>query len=208
MKSLMRRVLGFILLASINCTNVPSLHAGEVVDGIAAIVGEEIILHSDVRKARAMKIDRFSPKRRGKQPTNREILEELIKDRLLRQEIGRLSFEVSPEELQQGIASVLAQNRMGLATLKSELASKGIPFEEYKKELAERIRMIKFMSQVVNSRVEVTDEDFEIYKRRFPQKSKRQSKEEIRQIILENKSRSELESYLREVRERTYVEIK
>ncbi len=180
--------------------------AKQSVDRIAAVVGKNIILDSDIHRARAAGVVRLSTKKR--KMTNHEILEELIKEQLLRQEVERLDIQVTPEEMQQGLGGILAQNRITLPQLKKELASKGIPFGQYRKDLEKKIQVMKFIQQIIGQRVNITEEDFEVYKRRFPYKAKRQNKEKTRQEILENKSREDLDAYLAEVRKRTYVEIK
>lgn len=181
------------------------LRAAQLVDGIKAIVGSDIILLSEIRAREAVSKGRFRSKQ---QMTRSEILEELIDERLLRQELDRIGVEATPREIDQTVRGVLAQNRITLSQLKRELAAKGIPWEAYQKDLAERIRIMKFMGQKINSQLSISDEDFELYHRRYPRKSKRQSKEEIKQAILEVKAREKLKSYIRGIRDRTYVEIK
>lgn len=200
-----RIIFGILVIFLMNGGLIKVAEAAKLVDGIAAIVGSDIILISDVRAREEALRSRFRSKQ---QMSRQEILEEFIEERLLRQELNRLGITATPEEMDQAILSVLAQNRMTLPELKKELAAKGISWETYRRDLEERIRIMKFMSRNINSKIKVTEDDYELYRRRYPQKSKQQSEEEIKQEVLEMKSRDYLKSYIRGVRERTYVEIK
>lgn len=183
----------------------PAALANEVVDRIVAIVGEDIVLQSEVDEFTKMQKGRFGKKTNL---TRTEVLEELIKDRLLRQEIKRREIEVTPEDVKRAIGGILAQNQMTLDQLKAELARKGMSYEQYRNELEGHIRNMKFMSQVIYPRIDVGADDYEVYRRRNPAKAKNQSEEEIRRAIMEKKSEEILNQYVQGLRARTYVEIK
>ena len=181
-----------IAVIGITLMTVAPLRAAQLVDGIAAIVGSDIILYSEIRAREEARRDIFRSKEKL---TRNEILDELIEERLLSQELNRLEIEASDQEMDHAIRVVLAQNQMSLDQLKRELRGKGIAWDAYRKDLAERIKIMKFMRQRIHSKVDVTDADYEMYRRRYPQKAKQQSKEEIEQDILETKSRQYLKSY-------------
>ena len=192
-------IVGALLIAA-----SPAL-ADEVVDGVIAIVGNDIILLSEVQTVQETRSGRFGGKKRQ---TQTEVLNVLIDERLIRQEMDRIGIEVTPQEMDQAIRGVLYQNRVTLDQLKAELLDKGISFETYKKELGDQVRLMKFMRQFIYSKVDVSEEDKELYRRRFPQKSKQQTAAEIENAILEVKSRETFDAYVKGIRERSYVEIK
>lgn len=182
-----------------------SIRADELVDGVAAIVGNDIILLSEVKTAQAMRRDHLTPQ---KSMTQGDVLNELINEHLLKQELARLEIEVSEQELDHTLRMVLMQNRMTLDQLKAELSREGIGFEAYMKDLKDRVRFMKFMRQYIYSKIDVTDKDIELHRRRYPQKSKQQTDDEIREAILDLKSQETFDAYVNGIRERTYVEIK
>lgn len=196
----MKLFLVILLLALASRAN-----ADPVVDRIRAIVGDDIILQSDLEKARALGGSRFSSKTRL---TESETLEELVKEKIVRQEVKKSGITVSADEMKQAKAAILYENRMTLPQLKAELKSKGITFEDYEKELEERIRTTKFMQQIIGMRVAVTEEDEATYRKRHPQQAKQESEMEMHNNILQKKSQEELERFLAEARARSYVDIK
>ena len=195
----------FLLLGVIFFMSSAVAQAKAVVDGVAAIVGGDIVLISELLARQEIREGIFDKQQRL---TKGEVLEELIDEKLLKQEVEHLQIEASARDVDQALRSVLAQNRMTLDQLKQELAKKGIPYPDYRQDLEDRIRVMKFMRQSIYSQVEVTEADFQSYRRRYPHKSKQQSEEEIRMAILDVKAQEVLKSYLRGVRARTFVEVK
>ena len=199
------RVQICLMIILLGLTAAAPSYADEVVDGVAAIVGGDIILLSEVKTAETMRRDRLNPKKHLSQG---DILDDLINEHLVKQEMDRLKIEVSPQELDHALRMVLMQNHMTLDQMKAELTQDGIAFDNYKQDLSDRVRFMKFMRQYVYSKIDVTDKDIEMHRRRYPQKSKEQTDDEIRDEILELKSKETFDAYVKEIRERTYVEIK
>ncbi len=182
------------------------VQAAQLMDGIVAIVGSHIILVSELKAREDMyRSGRFG---QNKHMTRSEVLDEIIEEKLLRLELKNLDIELTQQDKDHAVRMVLAQNQITLPVLKRELASKGIPWEVYENDLYDRIRMMKFMRNNIHSKVNVTKADIDVYRRRNPKKVKQQSEDEIRNSILETKSRDYLKSYLSDVRSRTFVEIK
>ena len=165
--------------------------AGEVVDRIVAVVGKEIITLSELQEYR---------KGAAKEP-----LEGLIRERLFAAEMERLGISASDDDLADALRQVLSRNRMTPEQLRSELSRKGTSFDRYKAELRQEIRRYKFLGQVIVPRIRVSEE--EIAKQAGPNATE-EARLIARQKIVESRLTGELESYLDEVRHKTYVEIK
>src|SRR3989338_289931 len=143
-----------------------SLMADKTVDKIVAIVNQDVITLYDLDRAMAPMLAeiRKAPNfdaaySEAKQKT----LEQLIDDALLKQEIDKAKIEVDENELARAIAGVLAQNRITIDMLRSELASKGISFESYKKQLADQIRRMKFIQQNVSAALHISEEEIDSF---------------------------------------------
>lgn len=140
--------------------------ADKTVDKIVAIVNQDVITLYDLDRAMAPMLAeiRKAPNfdaaySEAKQKT----LEQLIDDALLKQEIDKAKIEVDENELARAIAGVLAQNRITIDMLRSELASKGISFESYKKQLADQIRRMKFIQQNVSAALHISEEEIDSF---------------------------------------------
>lgn len=175
--------------------SIQTLFASEVVDRVVAVVGNEVITLSDVKKVKATK--------------DTDPLETLIRDKLLHQEIDRMNLNVTDEELAGSIQEVLSRNKVTLDQLKNELIKKGTSLEDYKKELSGQIRRMKFMAQVIYPRMKISEGEVSKKMAGLPSNlSKEEARFRARYKLYEEKSPEELNKYLDEVRAKTFVEIK
>ncbi len=165
--------------------------AGEVVDRIVAVVGKEIITLSELQEYR--------------KNTKKDPLEGLIRERLLVMEMERLGIAATDDDLADALRQVLSRNQMTPEQLRSELSRKGTSFDRYKDQLRQEIRRYKFLGQVIVPRIRVSEE--EISSAAGPNATE-EGRLVARQKIVESRLTGELESYLDEVRHKTYVEIK
>lgn len=175
----------FLLLLALDSS------AGDLVDRIVAVVGKEIITLSDVRAA-----ERYGRK---------DPLESLIREKILALEMDRLGIQTTDDDLADAIRQVLARNQMSLEQLKTELTAKQTSFEEYKGQLRQEVRKMKFLGQVVVPRIRISEEEIAAQLDSNPTEEERLR---IRQKIVESRLGQELENYLDEVRQKTFVEIK
>lgn len=190
-----RRLLIFLVLST------TSLQAAEVVDRVAAVVGNEIITLSDIRNySQERSLEGRLAGRDAKDP-----LEALIRERLLKQEMERLGLSATDGEIDSAVKEVVARNGISLEVLKGELAKKGTSFAQYKKDLGDQIRRMKFMGQVIFPRIKISDEEIA---RKTGGDSSEAARFRARMEILEARSAEEVARYLGEVRAKTYVEIK
>ncbi|MBI2982268.1 MAG: SurA N-terminal domain-containing protein [Deltaproteobacteria bacterium] len=168
-----------------------TLLAAETVDRIVAVVGTEIVTLSDLR--------------RQKSTGKKEALNELIRAKILDSEIERLQISVSDDDMAQAIREVLYRNRLSLEQFKKELGKEGQGFERYKEGLRGEIRKMKFLGQVIVPRIKISED--EISRKAGPKPSE-EARFKARQEIVQSRLNPELDAYLDEVREKTYIEIK
>ncbi|OGQ04519.1 MAG: hypothetical protein A2W61_00825 [Deltaproteobacteria bacterium RIFCSPLOWO2_01_44_7] len=130
----------------------PLLLQAKVVDRIVAVVNSDVITQYDLDRTMA-----------GKSGDRRQVLEDLINQKLFQQEIARSNVEVTDQDLSLAIENILKTNGINIEILRAELASKGIPFEAYREQVREQVRQMKFIQQNLASHVQVTDQDVERY---------------------------------------------
>jgi len=145
--------------------NIPS---GTVVNAIVAIVNDEIItLHEVNRESQPLirEAEKKSPIDAAvRTQIRRAALEHLIEKRLLDQKIKELNIKVSDEEIKQAIDDVKRQNNMASQeVLVSALASQGLTFEQYRKQLQEQIEKLKLVSLEVRAKIQVGDTEVREY---------------------------------------------
>ncbi|MBX3019260.1 MAG: peptidylprolyl isomerase [Bdellovibrionaceae bacterium] len=151
--------------------------AREPLEGIVAVVNNEIILRSDVDKFRekiknngmidelllvGMKPDQLKTDPKAQ-------LNYLISERILDSEIKRLNLAVTIERVEQEIREIAKRNNMSRAELTQALLGQGVRMSEYQQFMKTRIERQALMEQEITSKVRVSDEDvLAEYLRRFP----------------------------------------
>ena len=173
----------------------------ETVDRIAAIVGGEIITLSDVKNYSAKRS--FEKKRLPGEV--RDPLEALIREKLIQQEITHLGIEASDQDIAGAVQDVLQRNHASLEGLKAELSKKGTSYEKYKKDLGEQIRQMKFLGQVIYPRIRLSEDEIS---RKTSGDNSEEGRFKARMKLLEERSPTEIEKFVAEIRSKTLVEIK
>lgn len=187
---------------------IPPPLAAEVVDRVVAVVGTEVITLSDVKNYSAQR-GANARMAHSEDPTAaaaaKDPLEALIREKLLKSEMQRLSVTASEDDINAAIQDVVNRNHISQEILKGEIAKKGMSFEQYKKDIGKQIEQMKFLSQVIFPRIHLTEE--EVNRKAGPNASE-ETRTKARIELMQARSSEELVHYLDEARSKTYVEIK
>jgi peptidyl-prolyl cis-trans isomerase SurA len=144
--------------------------SARVVEKIAAVVGEDIVLSSEVEEHAAPFMQEISampnPTQRAARASalRREILERLVDERLIIQQAAELKLAVSSEDVDRSIEQIKKENG-GLtdAQLTSELVKAGQSMASYRQEIKKQILRYRVLNIAVGSKVTVSDADVEGY---------------------------------------------
>ncbi|MBK0034280.1 peptidylprolyl isomerase SurA [Erwinia sp. S43] len=146
MKNWRMLILGAALTAS------TAFAAPQVVDKVAAIVNNGVVLESDVDgmmqsvKGQAQQAGQQLP---DDKTLRHQIIERLIMDNILLQMAKQAGIQISDAQLDQAIGNIAAQNKMSTDQLRSRLAYDGINYATYR----EQIRKEMLTSEVRNNEV-------------------------------------------------------
>jgi peptidyl-prolyl cis-trans isomerase SurA len=158
-----------ILAAFLACSVVlVSGQAGAaLVNGIAAVVNEDIITVLEVERNQAVLV-RDAEKRGAVTDALRAelrtaALNTLIERKLVEQKIKDLGIAVTEEEIRQAVEDVKKQNKLTQEALVSALTSQGLSYDQYKSQLREQLERLKLMSQEVKSKIQVNEKEIEAF---------------------------------------------
>lgn len=122
---------------------------GELLDRIAAVVNEGIVLQSQVEE----QMDAIARRLRdqGQQVPPSSVMRQQVLERLILQEIqvqraGRLGIEVSDEMLNNALQNVARQNNLEFDRLPEVLAAEGIDYAAYRQQVR-REMTLQFLRQ-------------------------------------------------------------
>jgi peptidyl-prolyl cis-trans isomerase SurA len=142
---------------------------GRVVEKIAAVVGDEIVLNSEVEELAAPFMKDISaisnPKERAVRAAalRREVLDRLIDDHLIQQQAQELKISVSTEDVDRSIEQIKKDNGLTDAALRDELRKVGQTPESYRQEIRKQIIRYRVINIAVGSKVSVSDNDVQSY---------------------------------------------
>jgi len=152
-----------------------------LLDGIAAQVGTEIVLISEVQELAAPIEQRMRAQGAGEtdiQSMYRDALERLIESKLIEGVVKRLELEATDQEIDNAIFGIAQDNGLTIEQLQASVRSHGLTVEEYREKIRGEIERSKVLNAMVRSRVRVEPSEIEaLYKKRYG--DQRQAGEEV-----------------------------
>jgi peptidyl-prolyl cis-trans isomerase SurA len=147
----------------------PGPAGARVVEKIAAVVGDEVVLSSEVEEQAAPAMAQVAaitnPAERTARAASlrREMLDRLIDEVLLQQQAGELKLAVSGEDVDRTIEQIKKDNGLSDAQLADELRKAGRSMTSYRQELKKQILHLRVLNIAVGSKVTVSDNDVQSY---------------------------------------------
>ena len=136
-------------------------------DGIAAVVNEEIITIGEVREAMAFEVAQLTQSYRGDELRERvsavykQTLRNLTDIKLQLVRARQLQMAVSDEETNRQIDALKEQNQISDEQLEQLLKSRGMTLETYRQQIREGLLVTKVVNAEVRSRLIILDSDLQ-----------------------------------------------
>jgi peptidyl-prolyl cis-trans isomerase SurA len=163
--------LVLIATSAVVASLVSAASAQRLVEGIAAQVGNEIVLASEVMELAGPVEERL---RQAGAPeaeivmVRKDALERLIENRLLSSVVERLELSANREEVDAAVDAIAADNELTLEQLLASIASHGLSVDEYRAKIRGELERSKVVNAMVRSRVQITEEEVQtLYNERF-----------------------------------------
>ncbi len=166
-----RYLLTFLAISpALNAQTVgPSMdnlsETGEMLDGIAAIVNEGVVLKSQVNQ----QIEAITQRARaqGMQLPPRDvlleqILEQLIVEEIQKQRAARIGIQISDQMLNTALANLAATNGIPFEQLPQTLAAEGIDYGMYRNEMRNQLLLDQLRQIDVVRRISVAPREIEM----------------------------------------------
>lgn len=157
-----RAGLALLLASCLALAHADGARAQELLDGIAAQVGSEVVLISDVNQVArpALRgIEAQGASERDVAMLKAEVLERMIERALIRQIVRRAELEATDAEVDQAIGAIASENGLDVEQLRESVEAQGLPFEAYRQRIKEEIEHSKVMNGMVGSRVRIEEEE-------------------------------------------------
>lgn len=142
---------------------------GVLLDRIAAVVNEGIILQSQIESKIRLVVDQLREQRTQLPPRDvieQQVLEQLIVQEVQLQRAGRLGIRVPDQMLNQTLQQVAQRNGISLSQLPNALSSQGIDYSQYREDMRNDMILDALMQRDVIARISVSEREIERFLQR------------------------------------------
>lgn len=148
-----------VLNLSISCLSL----ATQIVDGIIATVGSEIVLQSELEELKHQLrmpglAEAMYGKKLDKVPSDAEILDMLIEDKLIEETVREMGVEIAETEVESTITQIASKNHVNKQELINMLKQEGVDYNKYKDNIRSRLKKDRFKAQFITPYVTVSDD--------------------------------------------------
>jgi peptidyl-prolyl cis-trans isomerase SurA len=170
----------------------------ELVDGIAAQVGEDVVLVSEVFKLTASAERRMEAA--GAPPAeiaklHADGLEKMIEERLVEQQIRRLELFASETEINNAVELIARENGLSVEQLVDTVRAQGLDFEDYKAQLKTKVEQQKVMTVALAPKIVIEEDEVrDLYDQRFRDQPDGGEQVHVRQLLVPASQEQDLES--------------
>jgi peptidyl-prolyl cis-trans isomerase SurA len=137
---------------------------GALLDRVAAVVNDGIVLRGDVERQMQVVSERMQ--QANQQPPPRNVLRQQVLERLVLQELQlqraqRVGLKVSDEQINAALTDVAARNKIKFSDLPATLEAQGIDYRDYREEVRREMTLQMLRQRDVLARVYVSPRDVE-----------------------------------------------
>lgn len=138
---------------------------GDLLDGIAAIVNEGVVLKSQLQEQIDAITERARQQNMQLPPRDilvEQVLEQLIIEELQKQRADRIGIQISDQVVNQALANIAAQNDIPFEQLPQTLAAEGIDYGVYRREMRTQLMLEQLRQIEVVRRISVAPREIEM----------------------------------------------
>lgn len=139
---------------------------GTLLDRIAAVVNDGVVLSSELDEQIAMVSERLRDQKLELPPENvlrQQVLERLVLQEIQMQRADRAGLKIPDETLNNALEEVAQRNRIPLSQLPQELAAQGIDYAGYRDAMRKELTLSLLRQRDVLQRISVTPREIDQY---------------------------------------------
>jgi peptidyl-prolyl cis-trans isomerase SurA len=159
-----RLFLSCALLAVATASAEELSTSGVLLDRVAAVVNDGIVLQSDLDQQSQLISQRIQ--QQGQQPPPRNVLRQQVLERLVLQELqlqraDRLGIQITDEMLNTALTDVAGRNNIKFSDLPAALEQQGVDYRNYRDEMRKEMMLTALHQRDVYSRIYVSPRELE-----------------------------------------------
>ncbi|MFJ5160530.1 peptidylprolyl isomerase SurA [Pantoea sp. NPDC088449] len=176
-----------MLILGVAITANTAFAAPQVVDKVAAVVNNGVVLESDVDdmmrtvKSQAQQAKQQLP---DDKTLRHQILERQVMDAIILQMGERAGVQITDQQLDEAIQNIAAQNRMSLDQLRSRLAYDGMDYNVYRAQIRKEMTIAEVRNNEVRRRVTILPQEVDTLAAQVGAQNTQGTELNISQILL------------------------
>jgi len=162
-------VTQFISVLLLGCSMLMQSHnslAAEYLDGIVAVVEDDVILDSELAREAASIVNKLKANNVQLPPKKilyQQVLERLVVDKLQSQLAQKAGIKVSDEMVNSSLESIAQQNGMSMEEFRQEISKEGMDYDAFKENIRQEILVNQLRSHEIGSRIKVSEQEIHHY---------------------------------------------
>lgn len=165
-----KRLNGFLLtivsLASLACESAAAESEREVLDGVAAVVNETVVLTSEFENEFQEVRNRLRRDGVELPPENvlrEQVLESLISRKLQLNEAEQRGITIDDITLNEAVRDIATRNAGSLEQFRRQLETEGTSYAQFRTDIRHQLLLNRLKQQMVRSRVVLTEQEVDDY---------------------------------------------
>lgn len=183
LSKLARPLLGLLLMTA-------PLHAAqaELLDRIAAVVNEDIVLESELEQRMDLVRQQVAARESTRLPPEdvlrQQVLDRLILENIQMQIAERQGMRISDSQLNQAISRIAAQNGMTLSQFRDALIAEGQDYAQAREQIRREMLLTQVQQSSVNRRINVSEQEVQNFLESEMGQQQVQAEYRLRNILL------------------------
>jgi peptidyl-prolyl cis-trans isomerase SurA len=160
---------------------------GDMVDGIAAVVNDGVVLKSELEVEMQRIVQRLEAQGTQTPPMGTlagQVLERLVINRIQLQRAERLGIKISDETLNVALGNVAQRNNTTLSELPTMLAREGVDYTSYRAEMRDQLAIEQLRQRDVAGRIGITPRELDEYLERQEGRAFQNQEFNLSQILI------------------------
>ena len=153
---------GFVALL-ISLHALPAQSATTIIDRIAIVVDEDVIMQSELEERFKAVRSQISSQKNARMPSddilNEQIEEQMIIESLQLQRADRAGIRISDEEINNTLAQIAKENNLSLNEFKNALTVDGISWSGMRSRVSRELKINRLQQGIMRRRIQVSDQE-------------------------------------------------
>jgi peptidyl-prolyl cis-trans isomerase SurA len=163
----LRLILSAVLACVLASAPAAAAEPMLLIDRIIAVVGEDVVMLSELRIEATKLHMRLKQKGVSPMPSNaaiqKQAFDTLVLNKLQLAEAARLGIEADETTVSRAVTAIAENNDMTVPELRDALAAEGMDFDTFRRTMSEEIVIRRLRSREVTNRIQVTKSEIDSY---------------------------------------------